>query len=97
MSTRHKVSCINKRGNHYDAHERISHIGGINGDNTRWRLTEDDAIKSIEDKKYEFYVLVNGVSADVIVAKHNGRKYLKTASDGYSPNNLLNLNECPDT
>ncbi|MGY4537410.1 hypothetical protein ACVW0P_001829 [Mucilaginibacter sp. UYNi724] len=97
MATRHKVSCISKRGSHYDAHERISHIGGINADNTRWRLSEDDAIKSIENKKYEFYVSVNGRSVDVIVATHNNRKYLKTESDGYSPNNLLNLNECPTT
>jgi len=30
----------------------------------------------------------------VIVAVHNGRKYLKTAADGYSPDNLLALPEC---
>ncbi|HVU58203.1 MAG TPA: DUF3892 domain-containing protein [Puia sp.] len=93
--TRHQVTCINKRGNHYDAHERISHIGGLNDNGTRWKLTEDEAIKSIEDSKYQFYVRVNSQSVDVIVASHNGRKYLKTESDGYSPNNLLNLSECP--
>lgn len=46
MATRHRVSCINKRGSHFNAHERISHIGGVN-DGTRWKLTEDEAIKSI--------------------------------------------------
>ena len=86
---------IRKRGSHYDAHERISHIGGLNIDGTRWILTEDDAIKSIEDGRYELYVSVNGKSVDVVVAKHGERKYLKTQSDGYSPNNLLNLSECP--
>lgn len=95
MATRHLVSCINKRPNHQDAHTRISHIGGLNPDNTRWKLSEDDAIKAIEDKKYEFYVSVNSKSVDVVIATHLGRKYLKTETDGYSPNNLLNLNECP--
>ena len=94
-ASRHKVSCINKRGSHHDPHERISHIGGTGSDGTRWKLSEDDAIKAIEDKKYEFYVTVNGKTVEVIVAKHNGRKYLKTEADGYSPDNLLSLPECP--
>lgn len=93
--SRHQVTCINKRGNHYNPHERISDIGGINSDNRRWKLGENEAIQSIEGGKYEFYVRVNGRSVDVIVAIHNGRKYLKTETDGYSPNNLLSLPECP--
>ena len=92
--TKHQVTCITKRGNHYDAHERISHIGGKNDNGTRWRFTEEEAIKSIEDGKYQFYVSVHGRSVDVIVAVHSKRKYLKTKSDDYSPNNLLNLPEC---
>jgi hypothetical protein len=95
MATRHRVSCINKRGNHLNAHERISYIGGINDDGTRWKLSEDDAIKAIEGKKYEFYVSVNGINVNVIVATHKERKYLKTETDGYSPDNLLSLPECP--
>jgi len=90
----HQVSCINRR-DHQNAHERISAIGGINPNNTRWKLSEDEAIRSIEIGKYGFYVSVNGVAAEVEVAEHNGRKYLKTKPDGYSPNNLLNLPECP--
>lgn len=92
--SRHRVTCITKRGNHYNAHERISFIGGANADNSRWKLSEDEAIKSIEDGKYEFYVSVIGRTVDVIVATHNGRKYLKTTADDYSPNNLLSLPEC---
>ena len=93
-ASRHQVSCINKRGNHYNAHERIQNIGGISN-NERWKLSEDAAIKSIEDEKYAFYVHVNGRYVDIIIATHLGRKYLKTEADGYSPDNLLSLPECP--
>ena len=93
--SRHQVSCIVKRGNHYDEHERISAIGGLNADHSRWRLSEDQAIAYIEDGTYQFYVTVNHRTVDVMVAKHLGRKYLKTTADGYSPNNLLSLDECP--
>lgn len=87
---RYEVTCINKRGDHYDPHERISHIG----QQGNWRIMEDSAIKRIESGSDSFYVSVGGKTVEVIVASHNGRKYLKTQSDGYSPNNLLNLNEC---
>lgn len=93
--TTYQVTCINKRGSHYDDHERISHIGGLTNDGFRWKLPEDDAIKSIEQGKCQFFVSVNGKNVDVIIASHDNRKYLKTTSDGYRPNNLLNLPECP--
>ena len=32
---------------------------------------------------------------NVIVAVHNGNKYIKTENDGLHPNNLLALPECP--
>jgi len=88
-----RVTCINKR-EHYNAHERITAIGGQNPDGRQWKLTEDEAIKSIENGTYAFYVNVNGTSVDVVIATHNGRKYLKTTADGYSPDNLLSLPEC---
>ncbi len=88
---RYKVTCINKRGSHYDPHERISHIGNSQGN---WRLSEDDAIRAIENYTSTFYTLVNNKEAEVIVATHNGRKYLKTTADGYRPDNLLSLPEC---
>lgn len=88
---RRKVTCINKRGSHYDPHERISHIGN-SGEG--WKVSEDDAIRAIENYTTSFYTLVNGREADIVVAKHNGRKYLKTTADGYRPDNLLSLPEC---
>ena len=89
-----QVICINKRGGHYDPHERIQAIGGV-VTGVRWKDPEDTAIRNVERDSTSYYVSVNGRSVWVIVATHNGRKYLKTEPDGYSPDNLLALQECP--
>jgi hypothetical protein len=94
MATTARVLCINKR-EHQNPHERITHIGGVNADGTRWRMNESAAIAGIEGKQYSFYVTVQGKSVWVVVAVHLGRKYLKTEADDYIPNNLLSLPECP--
>lgn len=86
-----QVTCINKRGGHTNPHERIEFIGN---QGAKWRLAEDDAIGRINRGEDSFYTLVNGRRANIIVAVHNGRQYLKTTADGYSPDNLLNLREC---
>jgi hypothetical protein len=87
------VTCILKRGGHYNPHERISHIGNSQ---SGWLVTEDSAIRRIETGMDSFYTLVNGRQANIIVAVHNGRKYLKTDADGHAPNNLLALSDCND-
>lgn len=93
MAIRRQVSCINKR-EHQNAHERIQNIGGIvNG--SRWKEMESVAIAQITAKTHEYFVSKNGREVNVIVATHNGRPYLKTVDDGYEPNNLLSLPECP--
>lgn len=84
-----EVTCITKRGDHHDPHERIQAIGGAD-----WKKSEDEAIRDIENGTNSFYVSVGGRTVDVIIATHNGRKYLKTTADGYSPDNLLALPEC---
>jgi hypothetical protein len=50
---------------------------------------------NIENGTHSYYVSVGGRTVAVIVAVHNGRKYLKTEADGYSPDNFLALPECP--
>ena len=94
MATRFQVQCITKRPSHFDPHERIQGIGGVH-DGKRWWLAEDAAILGTENGTYRFYVVANAREVDVVVATHNGRKYLKTTADSYAPNNLLNLPECP--
>jgi hypothetical protein len=84
-----QVTCIRKRGDHYNPHERIQGIGGAG-----WYHLEDQAIRNIELGINDYFVIVGGRAVRVIVAVHNGRKYLRTEADGYVPNNLLALPEC---
>ena len=90
--TRYRVECIKRRGAHYSAHERIEGLGGMTP--WKWYDVEDNIILFIEKGLDTYYVMVSTVAVDVIVSSHNGRKYLKTRSDGYAPDNLLALREC---
>jgi len=88
MAQHRQVTCINKR-DRSSAHERIRNIGGSWG-----RMSQEDAIAAIEAGTYSFYVSAAGRAVDVIIAKKDGHKYLKTTADGEQPNNLLSLDEC---
>lgn len=95
MTSRHQIKCINKT-DRQNAHERIRNIGGTNDDGTRWKLSQEEAITAIEQKKYAFFVHRGGHEANVIVAiSRFGNKYIKTVADGEQPDNLLSLPECP--
>ncbi len=90
-----QIMCINK-DNRYNPREAITYVGGINPDGRCWRLQLQEAIQSIENGKYSFYVeQPSGDIVNVVVAvSAAGNKYLKTEADGDEPNNLLSLNEC---
>lgn len=94
MAGKVQIRCINKT-DRLSPHERIKNIGGTNHDGGKWKLTLNEAIQSIKNDKYSFFVSVNGNSVDVIIANHTGYEYLKTKNDGEQPNNLLSLPECP--
>jgi len=95
MATSHEVKCVNK-SDRYNPHERILNIGGVNRDGSRWKLSQQEAISAIEAGKYAFYVSRGGNTVKVIVSTSKyGHKYIKTESDGESPDNLLSLPECP--
>lgn len=87
-----QIMCINKNPRE-DRHHSITHVGGYTTE--RWKITKEDAIDKIERREWHFYTKVNGQRAEVIVATHNGRKYLKTTADRDTPDNLLSLPECP--
>ena len=77
--------------------ERIVSIGCVEvGSGLHRRFTEDEAINSIDRGTDSFYVeRPTGHRVWVIVALHEGRRYIKTEADGEIPNNLLALPECP--
>lgn len=91
----HQVQCINKRDRD-NPWERITHIGGVNADGSRWRVTQESAIDGIKSGKWGFWVACEPDSVWVIVKEsHFGNEYLTTEADGENQNNLLSLPECP--
>jgi uncharacterized protein DUF3892 len=90
-----QVSCITRRDDGDGPQERIDYVGGINSDGTPWKLPADEAIAGIEAGNWSLWTLGGGRFAFVVVATHDGRKYLKTDRDQIEPDGLLALPECP--
>jgi hypothetical protein len=90
MAESWQIACSCKTSS-YDAYERIERLGGPDGEG--WTLHRDEIVTEIK-KGTSFWVDVDGDRVDVIIVTHSGREFIKTRSDGDSPNNLLNLPEC---
>jgi hypothetical protein len=74
---------------------RIRHIGGSSRD-FEWRHTNAQAIQSIEQKMFCYYVENGGHSVKLEVGlSPNGSKFLKTQADGNQAQLLLNLPKFP--
>ena len=92
MAGRVRIRCIVKEPRN-DPYKSITHVGG-GAPGSYWQQTQKQTIEEIEAGTYEYYVDVNGKEVDVVVATHNGHKYIKTKPDGVDPNNLLSLPDC---
>lgn len=72
--------------------DRDGDINALCGD---WgRHPKQDAVRNIRGGVHTYYTSVGGRQAVVQVRQRNGKDYLTTAADGYSPNNLDNLPNC---
>ncbi len=78
-----RVTCINVRGNHYDPHERISHIGG-----SGWKVTQAEGIANVKADPTAYRVSSPAGTVYLIVRQHNGNDRLTTEADGPTQNNL---------
>lgn len=86
-----QVNCHNPDDD--DADRRLEGLGGPGGGG--WYRSIDALIKLIEQGDKFWTTDKDNNSVWIIVAKRNGRKYLKTENDGVEPNNLLALPHCP--
>jgi len=89
-----RIDCIEKEDRN-DPETAITHVGGVNADGSRWRITQQDAINRIKTGTNRFYVQEGGQPVSVVVAiSRSGNEYIKTVADDYEPNNLLSLAFC---
>lgn len=74
--------------------DRSDEIIGLCG--SGWKDTVEGVIADILANRYQYWVNVNGYSADVYVvpATSQHRAYLKTTADTTTVNNLDNLPRC---
>jgi len=67
-------------------------IGGDDAWGGKWGLTVAEAVAHIETGTWAFFVeKPAGDRVEVMIAQRDGRKYVKTVTDGDEPNNLLAL------
>lgn len=93
-AAKYKIQCI-KKSDRSNPHDRITHIGFKDLDNSLVIITHAEAIERMENGICQFYIDKDGISIDVFVTTTRfWHKYIKTARDGDQPNNLLDLPDC---
>jgi hypothetical protein len=87
------VSCTEKK-NAFGIDYEIEAIGGTAPDGRCWKRSKAAAIAEIESGLETYYVEHNGSTPDIVVARSDGAKYLKTLLDQDLPSVLLALPDC---
>jgi hypothetical protein len=87
------VSCTEKK-NAFGVNYEIEAIGGKTKDGICWKRSQAAAIAEIESGLETYYVNHNGSMPDIVVARTEGTKYLKTLLDRDLPAVLLALPDC---
>lgn len=59
-----------------------------------WSDSKGEAVANIRRDSSAYYVSVDNRTVWVRIGQRNGRDYLTTSADGYSPNNLDDLDDC---
>ncbi len=89
-----RVTCITKPHPH-SPREHITHVGGVNPDGGYWYLTREQVADMIDSGQYSFHVTVGIYDVPVRTYILHGVKYIRTAADDTTRDNLLNLDQCP--
>jgi hypothetical protein len=90
----HRLVKCSEKSREFGEDYEVKAISGPMPDGSSWTSTQSEAIADIEAGKEIFYVQLEGTIAFVIVAIHNGVKYLKTQLDPDVPIVLLALPDC---
>jgi hypothetical protein len=72
-----------------DTHKQIENVGG-----SGWMMTQAQTTEEIENGA-EYEASVGGQTVAVVIAEHDGNKYILTDPDQTTENNLLSPSECP--
>lgn len=90
MSTKRNVTWIGKRTTESEPHEMIESLAGEYL-GYPWVLPDFLVIQHIKRNIEQYYVSKNGKKIKVVLGIHDGKEYLKTEQDSYSPDTLLHL------
>jgi hypothetical protein len=89
-----QVTCITKPHPH-SPREHITHVGGVNPQGVYWHYTREQVAAMIDSGEYNFHVRVGTRDVPVRTYILRGVKYLRTAPDDTTVDNLLSLDQCP--
>jgi hypothetical protein len=89
-----QVTCITKPHPH-SPREHITHVGGVNPQGGHWYYMREQVADMIDSGNYTFHVKVGKYDVPVRTYVKNHIKYLRTAPDDTTVDNLLSLDQCP--